>query len=447
MSTELPISVSTRRMAPVTATAGQTLFAFTFPLIRAEDIRVLRTRSGVQTELAIGPDFSVSGVGQAAGGQVTLTAGSLAGDVIVIEGDAGLDRLTGVTLAGRFSSALIDQEFDLSLIRDQELRRDVDGIAAAFGGNLQETVEDLNGASVVAGIGASVSNDDETGKTTVSAIGLPGGGSGNVVGPASSVNNRIALFSGTTGRVLQDGGQTISGLQTAIDGKAALVHSHVIADTTGLQTALDGKIGIPGSSAQGDILYRSATSWTRLAAGTSGQVLQTNGAGADPSWASSASSASITLGTAVDSTSGSAIDFTGVPAGVKRVTVGFRRVSINGSSGIIVRLGTSGGFVSSGYLGECTYIASGNLTGALTSTAGFPVFVNTTSDLISGSMVLNLIGSNTWVASVSGRRLTSSAIVGGGDVALSDVLAQIRVTTINGTDVFDNGTINIAWEF
>jgi hypothetical protein len=35
---------------------------------------------------------------------------------------------------------------------------------------------------------------------------------------------------------------------------------------------------------QGDILYRSATAWTRLAAGTAGQLLQTGGAGANPSW-------------------------------------------------------------------------------------------------------------------------------------------------------------------
>ena len=35
---------------------------------------------------------------------------------------------------------------------------------------------------------------------------------------------------------------------------------------------------------QGDILYRSATAWTRLAAGTAGQFLQTGGAGANPSW-------------------------------------------------------------------------------------------------------------------------------------------------------------------
>lgn len=41
----------------------------------------------------------------------------------------------------------------------------------------------------------------------------------------------------------------------------------------------------PASQANGDILYRGATNWERLAAGTSGQVLQTNGAGAAPSWA------------------------------------------------------------------------------------------------------------------------------------------------------------------
>ncbi len=39
-----------------------------------------------------------------------------------------------------------------------------------------------------------------------------------------------------------------------------------------------------GSAAQGDILYRGASSWARLAAGTSGQFLKTLGAGANPTW-------------------------------------------------------------------------------------------------------------------------------------------------------------------
>jgi hypothetical protein len=39
-----------------------------------------------------------------------------------------------------------------------------------------------------------------------------------------------------------------------------------------------------GSAAQGDILYRGASGWARLGAGTAGNVLCTNGAGANPAW-------------------------------------------------------------------------------------------------------------------------------------------------------------------
>lgn len=40
------------------------------------------------------------------------------------------------------------------------------------------------------------------------------------------------------------------------------------------------------SSTQGTILYRGASGWVALGTGTAGNFLQTNGAGADPSWAS-----------------------------------------------------------------------------------------------------------------------------------------------------------------
>ncbi len=39
-----------------------------------------------------------------------------------------------------------------------------------------------------------------------------------------------------------------------------------------------------GSAAQGDVLYRGASTWSRLGAGTSGQFLQTLGASANPAW-------------------------------------------------------------------------------------------------------------------------------------------------------------------
>jgi len=46
-----------------------------------------------------------------------------------------------------------------------------------------------------------------------------------------------------------------------------------------------------GSAAQGDILYRGSSGWARLGAGTSGDFLKTNGAAANPAWATASGSA------------------------------------------------------------------------------------------------------------------------------------------------------------
>jgi hypothetical protein len=52
------------------------------------------------------------------------------------------------------------------------------------------------------------------------------------------------------------------------------------------QTAAEaGLIASPGSEAQGDVLYYNGTTWARLAAGTSGYFLKTQGAAANPVWA------------------------------------------------------------------------------------------------------------------------------------------------------------------
>ena len=57
----------------------------------------------------------------------------------------------------------------------------------------------------------------------------------------------------------------------------------------------------------------------------------------------------ITNGTAVASTSGTSIDFTSLPNWIKRITVMFNQVSTSGTAYKFIRLGTSGGIVSSGY--------------------------------------------------------------------------------------------------
>jgi hypothetical protein len=63
-------------------------------------------------------------------------------------------------------------------------------------------------------------------------------------------------------------------------------------------------------------------------------------------------------------------------------------------------------------------------------------------------MSITLLTSNTWVetSSVSDSGATTALRHGNGVIALGGTLDRIRITTANGTDTFDAGTINIMWE-
>jgi len=152
------------------------------------------------------------------------------------------------------------------------------------------------------------------------------------------------------------------------------------------------------------------------------------------------------LGTAQASTSGTAITFTGIPSGVKRITVMFSGVSTNGSSNYQVQIG-SGSVTSSGYNCGFTYLSSAVTTANATS--GF-VIANPAGAAVtfSGQMILALISGNTWTSShVMGETDAARTMIGGGvSPALSGVLDRVVITTVNGIDTFDAGSINIQYE-
>src|SRR3990167_7219079 len=155
----------------------------------------------------------------------------------------------------------------------------------------------------------------------------------------------------------------------------------------------------------------------------------------------------ILLGTEQASTSGTTIDFTGIPAGTKQITVSLVGVSTNGTSIIQVQLGDAGGFETSGYSG-----AAWNNTGGTVSnySAGFLLTGGgSAAALNQGSMTLTLEDStdNTWSERhVTGRSDNASGNLGAGTKSLSAGLTQLRITTVNGTDAFDAGGINISYE-
>jgi hypothetical protein len=151
----------------------------------------------------------------------------------------------------------------------------------------------------------------------------------------------------------------------------------------------------------------------------------------------------ITSGTAVASTSGTSIDFTGIPSWAKRITVMFNGVSTNGSSYVIVQLGDSGGVETSSYLGNSQQGGSpvAFSTGFLISTAA------DASATRYGAVSITLLGSNAWVAQgvIADTNNTWTTPLAGVK-SLSDTLDRVRITTVNGTDTFDAGTINILYE-
>ena len=147
-------------------------------------------------------------------------------------------------------------------------------------------------------------------------------------------------------------------------------------------------------------------------------------------------------GTAV-SASGTSVDFTGIPSWVKRITVMISGVSVSGSSSPLVQLG-SGSITTTGYLGGGQYG-----TNYPSFSSGFIINQNiTASSNTIAHVTLTLVSGNTWLgSSISNISIGANTMqFGVGSIALGGTLDRVRITTVNGTDTFDAGTINILYE-
>jgi len=151
-----------------------------------------------------------------------------------------------------------------------------------------------------------------------------------------------------------------------------------------------------------------------------------------------------TLATAVASTSGTSIDFTSLPSWVKKITVMFSGVSTSGTSIPLIQLGTgSTSYTTSGYLGSAgtngTFINP--TAGIALSGVGFAGYTR------SGVITITNISANTWVGSgVLGDSSGANMNYTGATISLAAALTAVRITTTNGTDTFDAGTVNILYE-
>ena len=156
----------------------------------------------------------------------------------------------------------------------------------------------------------------------------------------------------------------------------------------------------------------------------------------------------ITSGTAVASTSGTSIDFTGIPSWVKRITLMFNGVSLSGTSIILIQLGTTSSVEITGYVGQIIYVNSGS-AGNQPFSSGIELYGTGASAAIlnSGAVVFTNVSGNIWVfqGAVASEASSANNFVAGRKTT-AVALDRIRITSSNGTDTFDAGSINIMYE-
>jgi hypothetical protein len=151
----------------------------------------------------------------------------------------------------------------------------------------------------------------------------------------------------------------------------------------------------------------------------------------------------------VATTSGTAKDFTGIPADAKRIIVVWSLVVKSGSAHLVLQLGTYSGIESTGYNGSSSQSGGSNSgTTGFNYNTGFLISVGSVSTNVhKGVATLAKIGGNKWaLMSVGGRDDAPYATLTGAEKTLSGVLDRIRFTPSNGTDVFSAGSVSVMWE-
>lgn len=190
---------------------------------------------------------------------------------------------------------------------------------------------------------------------------------------------------------------------------------------------------------EGDIIYRAASAWARLAKGAAYKILGQNAALTAPEWQDRNNFVS-----SKSTASGSGpFSFT-IPAQATRIDVIADGISLSWTDNLLVQLSTGASYVTTGYV---SYSSASGLSA--TSTAGFVVQGTTASNAWRGTMTLwKIPGTNRWISKHDGSYNTGGddAIGGSGAITMAGSIDGIRLTK-TGTDTFDGAgsSVSVVW--
>jgi hypothetical protein len=172
--------------------------------------------------------------------------------------------------------------------------------------------------------------------------------------------------------------------------------------------------------------------------GTSGQVLKSNG-NTVPTWGNpEIASLPSQIFAALGNT------FTGIPAWAKSIIITVAGMDVSGTNDVLVRVGTSAGFVASGYTSSGTSVGTSNTSNTVNETTGF--LINIGGFIGAGTIRLNFVNGVTWSCDhVIGTAGTRSCF-GGGSIALAGALDRLQVIPSGAGTFAASGAINVFYQ-
>jgi hypothetical protein len=270
--------------------------------------------------------------------------------------------------------------------------------------------------------------------------------SSGLIQTADTSGNIELQSNGTTKLTVSSTGVTASNLSlnstaiTSFAGGVVTSGTSVSTATTAFTASISGTTMTVTAVASGTIAVGQVITGATVTAGTSITALGTGTGGTGTYTVSASQTVVATAITIVGQ------DFLNIPSWVKRITVMFAGVSTSGTSIIQVQLGDAGGIETSGYIGAATRVDGtiGNTGYSAGYLMGNQAIV--AASAYSGPWVITKIDGNTWVENHMVTETGDASNIGSGYKTLSDTLTTVRITTVNGTDTFDAGSINILYE-
>ena len=131
---------STPTRVQYTATGGQTVFSYTFPIKEDADLKVYKRAAGSTPAdatdlLTLTTDYTVSGANTANGGTITLVVGATLSDIVTIVGDKTIDRNSIYDQSSSLRKEDLNNDFNDNVMYDKQIETIQDQVSIRYNDN------------------------------------------------------------------------------------------------------------------------------------------------------------------------------------------------------------------------------------------------------------------------------------------------------------------------